>query len=47
MATHRSDLVWRYELMSPDAKASEAFKGPLLGWRLAGGDARRGIARSA
>ncbi len=47
MATHRSDFVWRYEPMSPDAKASEAFKGPLLGWRFGGGDACRGIARSA
>jgi predicted enzyme related to lactoylglutathione lyase len=36
MANHHGDFVW-YELMSPDAKASEAFYGPLLGWRFHGG----------
>lgn len=36
MANHHGDFVW-YELMSPDAEASEAFYGPLLGWRFGGG----------
>jgi predicted enzyme related to lactoylglutathione lyase len=38
MTNHHGDFIW-YELMSPDAKASETFYGPLLGWRF-GGDAK-------
>jgi predicted enzyme related to lactoylglutathione lyase len=36
MANHPGDFIW-YELMSPDARASEAFYGPLLDWRFGGG----------
>jgi predicted enzyme related to lactoylglutathione lyase len=43
MANHHGDFIW-YELMSSDAKASETFYGPLLGWRFGGGDDYREIA---
>lgn len=36
MANKHGDFIW-YELMTPDAAASEAFYGPLLGWRFGGG----------
>lgn len=42
MTNHHGDYIW-YELMTPDAKASEAFYGPMLGWRFGGGDDYREI----
>lgn len=45
MANHPGDFIW-YELMSPDAKASEAFYGPLLEWRFSGGAEYREIEAS-
>lgn len=42
MANQHGDFIW-YELMSPDAKASEAFYGPILGWTFGGGDEYREI----
>lgn len=45
MANHPGDFIW-YELMSPDAKASEAFYGPMLGWRFGGGADYREIEAS-
>lgn len=45
MANHHGDFVW-YELMSPDAKASERFYGPLLHWRFAGSAEYREIEAS-
>jgi uncharacterized protein len=45
MANHHGDFIW-YELMTPDAKASEAFYGPILGWSFSGGADYREIQAS-
>lgn len=45
MPNKHGDFIW-YELMTPDAAASEAFYGPLLGWTFGGGSDYREIAAS-
>jgi uncharacterized protein len=45
MSNHHGDFIW-YELMTPDAKASEAFYGPLLNWSFGGSDDYREITAS-
>lgn len=45
MANHPGDFIW-YELMSPDATASERFYGPMLEWRFGGRDDYREIEAS-
>jgi uncharacterized protein len=45
MSNHHGDFIW-YELMTPDAKASEAFYGPMLSWSFGGGDDYREITAS-
>lgn len=45
MANKHGDFIW-YELMTPDARASEAFYGPLVGWRFNGADEYRHVEAS-